>query len=347
MDPDSPRAALLKAVGLKTEFAPGLEDILESDAGTTVLVDASAENLKALLKHKDALKQFTSTGGWLLLWGLTPEGLADFNALVGVDHLLRPFRHEWVEMSAKPDALLLGLKQMDFWFVAPQIVAGQAGGGYVTRNDVFTYVVDLGDVAPFCKLPDPDYWGKDADGPGSDHWPPNLVNGRDTQWQQGFTILLDENQPTKWTMTLPREERIDGFSITPDAKYHKITTIKLGFGDGMDAIELKLKPEQTRQDFTFPPRKAKALTIEIAEWDAVGKANVVGVMNLWIKSERPKDFREKVQSLLNIGVLVKYPMGKGGLVLNQMKIVQAEVSMGNRTQKWNIFSTLVMNMLEN
>ena len=32
----------------------------------------------------DQVKAFTAKGGWLMAWGLTPEGLADFNRLVGV-----------------------------------------------------------------------------------------------------------------------------------------------------------------------------------------------------------------------------------------------------------------------
>jgi outer membrane protein assembly factor BamB/formylglycine-generating enzyme required for sulfatase activity len=342
MPPDSPRAALIESIGLKTEFVPTLEDILKSPAGTRAIVDASPKNLAALSKQADVVARFTDAGSWLMLWGLTPDGLADFNGVTGMDHLIRPFRHEWVEMVDAP--LLAGLHNIDLWFRDPRDVAGQAAGGYMTRNDVFTYVVDLHDIAPFCKLPAPKYWGKDADGPGTDHWPPNLVNGRDYQWQQGFSILLDEKQPTKWTMTLPREQFVNSFSITPDTKYHRITKIKLDFGDGKAPMELAIKPEQTRQRFPFPGRKTKALTIEIAAWDAVGRANVVGVMNVWIAQMRDRKFGLRAQPLLSTGVLVRYPNGKGGILLNQLNVPQKERDELATTKKQAILRTLLVNL---
>ena len=54
----------------------------------------------------DRVKAFTDGGGWLMAWGLTPEGLADFNRLVGVEHVLRPFELERVTLPALRDPLL-------------------------------------------------------------------------------------------------------------------------------------------------------------------------------------------------------------------------------------------------
>jgi len=158
----------------------------------------------------------------------------------------------------------------------------------VSRNDAFTYVVDIGDVAPFCKLPAPEYWGKDSGKPGKDHWPPNLVNGRDHQWQQGFSLLLDEKQPMDWTMTL---------------------------------------------------------TFEITAWDAIGGANVVDVMNVWIKAQRPKKLARTVEPLLNTGVLVCYPNGKGGILLNQLAVPAGERDSYNIAPKRAILRTLLVNLV--
>ena len=43
-----------------------------------------------------------------MLWGLTPEGLANYNKLVGENHVIRPFGMERVTMPAQRDPLLPG-----------------------------------------------------------------------------------------------------------------------------------------------------------------------------------------------------------------------------------------------
>ena len=40
------------------------------------------------------MKDSRLAAAYLMLWGLTPEGLADFNKVVGVNHVLRPFKME-------------------------------------------------------------------------------------------------------------------------------------------------------------------------------------------------------------------------------------------------------------
>ena len=59
------------------------------------------------------MKAFTDRGGQLMLWGVTPDGVADFNKLVGFEHVLRPFKLERVTLPVVRDSLLAGLSVRD------------------------------------------------------------------------------------------------------------------------------------------------------------------------------------------------------------------------------------------
>ena len=48
-----------------------------------------------------------------MLCGLTPEGLADFNKLVGFQHAIRPFEMERVTLATPNDPLMAGLTTRD------------------------------------------------------------------------------------------------------------------------------------------------------------------------------------------------------------------------------------------
>ncbi len=93
---DAPLAKALDAIGLHyTKAADPLQGA--QHAGRTLaVVAATPANLKTLAANRDKVEQFTKTGGWLVFHGLTPEGLADYNKIVGFDHMIRPFRRERV-----------------------------------------------------------------------------------------------------------------------------------------------------------------------------------------------------------------------------------------------------------
>jgi hypothetical protein len=66
--------------------------------------------------------------------------------------------------------------------------------------------------------------------------------------------------------------------------------------------------------------------------------------NLKALVKRPKDYGDRVQPLLNIGVLVKYPTGKGGVILNQMNVPAKEASPINAEKKRRILKSLLKNL---
>jgi hypothetical protein len=177
------------------------------------------------------------------------------------------------------------------------------------------------------------------------------------------SAMPTDNLPTT---TLPREEEVAGFSIVFNVIYHKVTKFSLAFdGDDAHAVTFDAKPGKDRQDFVItPPRKARTVTVALLEWEKSGSANVVGVDNLWIKVKRSPEFGQKVVPLLSIGGLVKYPMGSGGVVLNELRLFGGSASAGggpavahpeiagpdkesqpaNARKKQNIVATILRNM---
>jgi hypothetical protein len=307
-----------------------------------VVTDATPQTLKTLAAHSQALQAFTARGGWLMLWGLTPDGLADFNRLVGVDHLIRPFTVEAVGLPTQVDPLLKGIHANSL-----NMFAGQGMGGIPLRaGNVWSYVLDGDDIAPFAKIPASDYWrpGSVA-APGSDQYSPNLVNGMDDSWQLGFTIPTTKPEYLKWNFDFPRPETVTQFSLTPDTTYRKIQRIRLTFpGSATPPLEFAVQPSAVRQDFAVPNIQATGVTLEIIS-ETQGATAVTGIRNVWIKVQRSDDFKRKVQSLLSIGVLNKYPMGRGGILVNEMQLKEGAPFDTHRKQK-RILGVLMHNLLD-
>jgi len=253
---------------------------------------------------------------------------------------------ERVTLPAQRDPILSGLTTRDVVMESGQRIYGWAGDRYMS-SDVFTYIVDIDDIAPFCTFPGPEYWNNPDGAPGNDTWPRNMVNGflEQDSWRYCFSIHLDQNDPTAWDLKLPREEEVIGLSIDPNTIYHHVREITLTFdGDTSDQVVLELQEGDGRQDFSFAPRRCSTLTIDLSRYDAVGRANVIGVDNLWIRVKRPEGFYDRVKPLLNIGGMVKYPMGKGGVVLNQLRIMETESVPVNAEKKRTIIGTLLHNL---
>lgn len=345
LDPASPLSKMLADSGLRFD-SPG--DALSAIAGgkhQIIVAEATPANLRELAAAAGKVRAFADAGGWLMLFGLTPEGLADFNRLVGVEHLLRPFEMERVTLAAVRDPLTAGLTARDVVMESGQKIFAWAGDRFLA-DDVFTWVVDLDDIAPFCEIPGPAYWNDPDARPGNDRWPRNMFNGfvNADSWRYCFSIHLADNDPVKWTMKLPREEEITGFSVALNTIYHKVTKINLYFDNDPKPLTIETRPVPDRQDFAVGPRRAKTLTVELAQWEQSGSADVVGIDNMWLRVSRAPDFAARVRPLLNIGTIVKYPVGRGGIVLNQLRIAPTESVPVNAQKKRNIISTILRNL---
>ena len=94
-----------------------------------------------------------------------------------------------------------------------------------------------------------------------------------------------------------------------------------------------------------PPRKAKQMTLQIAGWqETPGKGPLVGIDNIYLKAQRPPEFYEKVKPLLNVGGMMEYPRGKGGIVLCNLNFKETEEVPANADKKRNILAALLRNL---
>ncbi len=344
-DTATPAGKALAGMGMSFTPSPDPMKAIASGA-EIVVVQATPANMRALADNAPAVKAFAEKGAWIMIMGVAPETLADFNKIAGTDHLLRPFRQEKVVFAPSRDPLTAGLGLQDVVMSSGQRIQIFNQDEWPV-DDAFQYVVDLDDIAPFAKFPDPGYWGHpDIKGPGNDCWPLNMVNGylSDTHWRMIFSIHLSEGDPTKWDVEFPREEEVIGFSLAPNATYHEITKFRLVF-DGNEATAQEFDFSGTgRQDFEVRPVKAKKMTVDLLKWNPKGASDVIGVDNLWIRVKRPEGFADKVKPMLNIGGLVRYPIGKGGIILNQYNFIENEKNPANAAKKQTLTATLLKNL---
>ena len=108
---------------------------LKSDVA---IVDATAANLKALADKPDELTAYFTAGGQLMLWGVTPESLASFNKIVEVEHSIRPFKMERVNLATPRQPLVAGITLRDVAMESSEKIYPWAGDRYPAA-DTFTH----------------------------------------------------------------------------------------------------------------------------------------------------------------------------------------------------------------
>lgn len=337
---DTPTAKMLAESGLRYDKMTDLRAAVTDGKHQVVVFAATPANLKTLAEAKAAVQAFCGKGGWLMAMGLAPDGLADFNRLVGVDHVLRPFELERVTLPAVRDPLTSGITGRDVAMQSSETIFPWAGDKYMV-DDEFAWVVDGDDIAPFCTIPGATAGDHAAAKAKAADWPRNLVNGFTSADAWKLIHYLGADNPVV-TLTLPRPETITDLGIVLNTHYRKATRVNLYYDDDPAPVTLTTQPNNERQDFTLKPRRATKLKIELAAFDNPGVTT--GIDNLWIKVDRSAQWRERVKPLLNVGGLVKYPMGSGGLVLNQLLIKPTEAVPDNAQKKRAITASLLRNL---
>ncbi len=335
---------LIKNLGVQQQAVADPLAAIATDG--IAVVEATPSNLKSLAGKADVVRTWCAKGNWLMLWGLTPEGLSDYNTLVRANHVLRQFSTGRVLLAVPSDALTAGLTLRDV-----VMDTGQNMYPWMALkrpdSDAFGWIVDHTDIAPFCAFPSPTAMGKSSDtDPGADHWPRNMVNGFTSadNWSFCYTIVMDRGHKLKWTMILPHEEEITALKIQPSRIYHPITRVNLYFDEDLTPVACDLRIDPVPQDIVISPRKAKKVTMEVATWAERGEQNIVVIDNLWLTVKRPEAYLKRVKPLLNIGGLMRYDEGKGGIVLNQLKLAEREVNPVNAEKKRTIAKTILANL---
>lgn len=330
---DEPLNKALEAIGLRYAKAPDALATLRDPSARIAIVSATPANLKTLAENLQTLQAFWQCGGTLLLCGLSPEGLADYNKIVGVDHAIRPFKRERVTFPPIRNALTSGLTTGDIVMLSGKRIFGWTADEYVA-SDVFTYAVDLDDVAPFAKSNFSSY--------------DNIVNG--FVGSDGWPLIIDfehpkDGKPYEITLNLPGEQTLVEYTHDPSVNYNPTTKIALLF-DGKDRLEFDLPPTGEPQTFPIsPPRKARQVTLQIVQWQSdPAKRPIIGIDNIYLKAQRSAPWNATVRPMLNVGTMVQYLKGNGGVVLCNLRFQETEAVPANKTKKQTILATILRNL---
>ena len=325
-------ASAVEAMGMR--HTP-VEDVLAAVRGQQriALVSATPGHVAALAAQQEALSAFWDAGGTLVLCGLTPEGLSAFNRIVGVEHLMRPFGRERVTFPPVKHPLTAGLATGDIVLLSGERIFGWTADEYVV-SDMFSHVVDLDDIAPFASSNFGNYR--------------NLVNG--FVGADGWPLIIDFAYPTDGSpfaiqLDLPREETVVSYTHDASVNYNPTTRIALSF-DGRDRIEFAMEPTGDAQHFVVdPPRAARRVTLELVDWQRdPAKRPLVGIDNIALTVQRSAAWRNTVHPMLNVGGLVHYARGRGGVVLCNLRFLDEEAVPVNRLKKQAILVAVLRNL---
>ncbi len=358
-EPDSPTAKAVALTGVRSELlsASALGAALEpTKAGPkyrVVVLPGTPQNLASLERSRASLKSFTEAGGWVMLWGVTPAGIADFKTLTGTDRPLRPFRLERVTKEAQEHPLLAALGSRDLTFYGTQEIAF---GDYFLSEHVYTDVIGAPEnMAPFTQMPD---------GPAdplapykptfSDNDPYNYVNGllNSDSWRYIRQIGVGP-QGASVTFRFFKPETIHQVNLWNNINYFKIENLKVIVDDDTaHPVSAVLGPTGAKTEIKFsPPRRVeKSITLQIKSWrgDLPGYSGprLAGLDNVEFLRVISAEEKSKMLRLDNLGGLVAYPSssGRGGILLNQIKLMDNDPNPQNPARKLRLISTLLQNL---
>ena len=331
---DAPRLGkALDAMGI--EYAKSSDPLAAiSPPGSRIaVVSATPANLKILAANLAKVKAFNAAGGWIVFNGLTPDGLADYNAVVGVSHIIRPFRRERVAFSAPRNPLTAGLTTGDLVMHSGERIFPWTSDEYVA-SDIFSYVLDYDDVAPFAAFPS-DFLA-------------NMVNGFVSAdgWPYIVNVPTSAEKPFEFTFHLPKSQEITEFDWTGNTFYYPTTKVTLTFdGRAADALSFATEPSNSPQVFPIaPPHAGRDITMRLAAWNVVNTAPNVGVDNVSLKAKRTPEFYQTVKPMLNIGAMLEYKKGAGGIVLCNVLYKDKETVAENAGKKRALLAAVLRNL---
>jgi len=306
---------------------------------TVLIVHASRANLEALLRSRAEVERFVRSGGWVMLWGLEPDGLAAYNELLGTRHHIREFRVEAVRLE--PDPLTAGLDSPDVRMHTDEVIAPWSGLKLVSP-DVFSFCVDGADVAPFCFGAPENYSFQHGSGPY------NLVNGLTNEdfWWYIDQIPYDripESGLVLHTFDLPGPCTLDRIVVWNNANYNTIREIEVRV-DGKEAAKAELPDSYDSVEIKLNGLRAEKTVSLLAHSVRVRQdKKLIGLDLVKIIRELPDWYAGKVFPLVDVGGLVRYPRGRGGYILNQIKLTERDTA-ENAEKKRRIVSVILQNL---
>lgn len=354
----------VNATGVLCEPVTELTKALDTKAYKAVIVDGAQQNLQQLLELKAAAESFQEQGGWIMVCGVSPEGLELFNRFMGTKHLLRPFRPERVYIE-KTDHPLAATLHDETVVQFSTVILRKWFGIYWLSPDVFSWVIDTYDAAPFTIPPgagDDPYSYK----PTWDETDPyNVVNGmlNETAWQYTHVFkVLKKGETDQDGMAGPvgleqvfkvrRPETIRQINVWNSTLYSTIEKMDIVFDDDTaNAVSTVLASDGRMNKIVLPyPMTAeKTITFVVRSWrenkahQNPGASHLVGIDN--VQFIRAQHISHGI-TLDNVGGLTVFPRGQGGVFLNQVKFManEDEPNLINAAKKVDLARIILKNM---
>jgi hypothetical protein len=342
---------MVNGLGQRVKQIDSLNAGLDVTSTPVLVVHASHAALDGLNERKQSVEKYVDAGGWIMLWGLEPDGLAAYNELLGTHHLLREFRLERVTLV--PDPLMAGLGNRDVALTSSQEIMF---GDKVPAWDTFTYCVDGEDIAPFCHLPgqtDAPYKPIVGTENHPDSNPYNLVNGLTSEdfwwfilqiWHGSWPTDLAKAGSPPFTFGLPEPCKLKNIEIWNNAYYDTIKDMEINADDSHVAT-VQLPDASAPTELSMSGRSVDhSISLIVRGIRKHGNSSLVGIDNVRFIRELPDWYKDRVFPLVNVSALVRYPRGKGGFVLNEIKLSPGDTK-ENAEKKRRIVSLLLQNMI--
>jgi beta-galactosidase len=96
-------AGAMDALGVRHGRATDALGAISDAKIKLAVINASPANLKQLAANLPKVEAFNKGGGYIVFNNLSPEGLSDYNKIVGFDHMIRPMQRERVPFPAVRD----------------------------------------------------------------------------------------------------------------------------------------------------------------------------------------------------------------------------------------------------
>lgn len=328
IDGDNKLENLLKETGLQFKRVNNTARLLKlTPTHKVMIVKATAKNMAWLKTNDKIIKHWANQGGKLMLVNLTAKGLADFNLLVGFPHQIRTGTQERVQLANRANPLLLGISDRDLAMNSEKYIARWKHQFYVSDR-VFSHVIDADEMASFAKLK-------------NQHR--NMVNGLTNNDFWRYITYLHPKETVRFDFA--HVQPLDRIQLWTNNSYKVIKRIRIIFDDNPStAMNINLQDTPSLQIIPINRQTAETLDIQLLEmFDQPATKNLTGIDNIQIFRKLPDELASRFTMLASPGGLVYYPLGNGGILLNNLDYQKPDTEV-NRKKKLGVWSNLLRNM---
>ena len=268
-----------------------------------VTMAGTADNIRAVNGALAALRELTGRGGWIVVLHLEKGAAKELSRLVGERLIVRPVGQERLVVTRPDDPLMVGIGNADLYqdlqLTKEQLLEAKfLHGDAPLATGVFSGALIYDDVCGLTRQ------RALANGLTSeDHW-------KYISYRGDGPLRLDWREPFKIEKVVVRENR----------HYKRMTQMSLILGN--DRARPLARPVPRRKQpivFEFEPRAISSITLTPTEFEVV-KPGPMGWDTVEIYRQLSPSFRRKVIPLTRPAGIVKFPMGKGGILLNMTRL---------------------------